>query len=263
MADFNTWLNSLNVGLASARHIDDDADGSFDCVDVAEDWCKYLWPGVPVNAILGYGNACDLYANSSSQYFDKLPDTASRPGDIPVWGATATNAFGHIAVTINDDGTNLTDVEQNTYTQEAATIAHRTHNNIIGFLRPKGLTMDKTNINTMRIAHSELKGWDFNDVHSGKFDKSFTDAYGDTTPNDFLLSQFTSAEAESFRQTRAAWAANAAQVPVLQQKVADLSKALQSAQSAGFTLDQATKDQIANTNAVVQWLKDKLSSVFK
>lgn len=172
MADFNEWLSRLNLNSAAARHIDDDADGSYDCVDIPEDWCQYLWPSVPINHILGYGNAKDLYANASSQYFEKLPpNITAQAGDIPVWGATPTNAYGHIAVTIHDDGTNLTVVEQNTYTQEAATIAHRSHTNIIGFLRPKEnqVSADAVTEHELNVLFQRFNGVPANQNDKNKF----------------------------------------------------------------------------------------------
>lgn len=139
---FDKWLATLNLGASNAKHIDDDADASFDCVDVPEDWCKFLWPGVSVGQTLGYGNAKDHFKNASDTYFNKLPANASaQPGDIPVWGATPTNSFGHIAVNILPSDGNLTVVEQNTYTQEAVTKAVRSRSNLIGLLRPKGVEM--------------------------------------------------------------------------------------------------------------------------
>ena len=142
MSKFDDWLATLKLGTTEVKHIDDDADGSLDCVDVPEDWCQFLWPGVTVGQTLGYGNAKDHYKNASETYFDKLPANASaQPGDIPVWDATPYNTFGHIAVNITPSDGDLTVVEQNTYTQEPVTKATRSRNNLIGLLRPKGVDM--------------------------------------------------------------------------------------------------------------------------
>lgn len=132
---FNNWKNSV-VG----HHIDVDGVYGAQCVDVAESFCKYFWPTQNWPTELGYGNAKDLYKNSNPIYFQKIPYRAgikAKQGDLIVYGATPTNAYGHIAVVISANTSTVTVVEQNGFNPTgAAYIATRGYTNCTGFLRP-------------------------------------------------------------------------------------------------------------------------------
>ena len=50
--------------------------------------------------------------------------------------------------------------------------------------------MAKPNINTLRIAHSEIGGWDLGKTHKGEYDQLFKDAAGHLEVNDFIYKQW-------------------------------------------------------------------------
>lgn len=133
MANFNTWYNqTINRPI--------DIDGTFgdQCVDIAMSWAQFCFPGHQWPELLGYGDAKDLFNAASVSFFDKLPNQQAKQGDLVVFGATATNPYGHIAAVISDDGTTMVVIEQNGFNPSGVSyVAHRPHNNVIGFLRPK------------------------------------------------------------------------------------------------------------------------------
>lgn len=130
------WLPTI-----LGHQFDGDNDNSFDCVDVPESWCNYLWPDKGWQASFGYGNAKDHYANASSDYFQKIPYSAglvAQPGDVIVYGATANNPYGHIAVVLTANASSVQVVQENSFTQQAAYLGTLGYSNCIGLLRPKG-----------------------------------------------------------------------------------------------------------------------------
>jgi surface antigen/uncharacterized protein YukE len=100
----NDW-----AATAVGRGIDVDHAYGNQCVDVINDYANKIFPGVPHGTSLGGGNAKDIFANSSSTYFDKIPSSGTpEAGDIVCIAGTSDNGYGgHVAVveSVDSNGT--------------------------------------------------------------------------------------------------------------------------------------------------------------
>lgn len=54
----------------------------------------------------------------------------------------------------------------------------------------------------LRIAHSEIGGWDFSGTHAGKYDQQFLASWVGKPVKDMIWAQWTAANAEAFRNRR-------------------------------------------------------------
>lgn len=119
----------------------------------------------------------------------------------------------------------------------------------------------------MRVLNSEAKGWDRKEVHEGKADRKEVDhlASYNLSAVDAIASYAQQAwdEGVSYRASKDAWKAAFNERPGLLQRITDQQKEIEQLKKNQGGIDQATKDQIANTNSIVQWIKDKLNSIFK
>jgi len=128
--------------------------------------------------------------------------------------------------------------------------------------------------NPLRVLNSEAKGWNRNEVHSGRLDEQevkYLAGLDDDPINGFLkYSQQAWDEGAAYRANKDTWLAAFNEKPGrekaikdLTQRNVELTKEVERLKASQGGIDQATKDQIANTNSIVQWLKDKFNSVFK
>lgn len=117
-----------------------------------------LWPGVPgpqcmavfasVNKFLGgpaYAapGAKDLWNNPAIQsFYDQIPANESpRFGDIPIWGKTWGDGWGHVAVNLEDLGPMVYAIGQNPGPAIPQTLGK---DGLLGYLRPRNLTTSET-----------------------------------------------------------------------------------------------------------------------
>lgn len=149
MISYQTWKSST-VG----RGWDMDGSGDWDCVDVPKSWAVALY-GDWVHTI-GYGNAKDLFANASDDFFGKITNDRNDPnqlpiqGDILVFGATPEagyantfqNPYGHTGVLDSCDSNGYTIISQASGTGELAEPRYNAWNfrPCIGWLRPRNIT---------------------------------------------------------------------------------------------------------------------------
>ncbi len=150
------WFELMeNEYLGKGIAVDQDGCWGAQCVDLVSQYVTYLFPDESLgkkaySKSLGFGNARELYAISSSEYFDKIPYSQGivpQTGDIGVWGKAGSGFYtgGHVAVIYYADRNNLSLIHQDGY--QANTVVFRedgsfeqlSHYNgdFIGFLRPK------------------------------------------------------------------------------------------------------------------------------
>lgn len=143
---FGDW-----VGTVEGEYINEDAAYGSQCVDVAINYVKWLYPSQDWRNVLGAGNAVDLWGSASANYFEKIPLNSGplpEPGDIAIWGATPSNEFGHIAVVIDRNSQGMLLMEQDGFidVDHDGNADGKTYRkfryygaNLIGWLRPKGV----------------------------------------------------------------------------------------------------------------------------
>jgi hypothetical protein len=87
------------------------------------------------------GNAKDLYANASPEYFDKIKGQIPQEGDIAVFNEAWGNGLGHTGIIVNASSQSFTLFEQNNpYGSPPRIGGHPAshYGTIIGYLRIKG-----------------------------------------------------------------------------------------------------------------------------
>ena len=92
-------------------------------------------------------------------------------------------------------------------------------------------SISESEIDVLRIGHSEIGGWDLNEVHAGKYDKLFVDTYRGQSVSSFIRRQW--ADGAKWRDRRVAALNYYAQKPTndaalkaATDKVAELGKAI-------------------------------------
>lgn len=141
MSRIDEWFKT-----AVGRGMDPDKAYKYQCKDVPDDYCIYLF-GNWQNTIRP-ADAKDAFARSNPDYFVKIANNLNDPnlipqrGDIIVWGASRTNPYGHIAVVESADKSGATVIEQDGFRN--TTPAYRAKRGYIyagmpciGWLRPR------------------------------------------------------------------------------------------------------------------------------
>ena len=125
------------------KAVDYDKAYGAQCVDLFRQCCQDVW-GIPHTGVVD--GAKDLYLNYNSlplekKYFAALKPTAAvQPGFVAVWGATPKNKYGHVALAIcKPDADSLIVLEQNGLKQDGAKVVRRSTQNLLGYLKFKGV----------------------------------------------------------------------------------------------------------------------------
>lgn len=141
MSRIDEWFKT-----AVGRGMNPDKAYGYQCKDVADDYCIYLF-GNWQNTIRP-ADAKDAFARSNPEFFVKIANNLNDPnlipqrGDIIIWGASRTNPYGHIAVVESADKSGATVIEQDGF--KNTTPAYRAKRGYIyagmpciGWLRPR------------------------------------------------------------------------------------------------------------------------------
>lgn len=121
-----------------------DFDGAFgaQCVDLFRQYNKDVWGNPHTGAVEGAKDLVKKYSNLEieKKLLNLVPVNTNFvfPGDVAVWGETAGNKYGHVAIVVlvlNEK--NLVVFEQDGFKQDGAKLNVRPVENIIGFLRNK------------------------------------------------------------------------------------------------------------------------------
>lgn len=88
------------------------------------------------------GGAKDLFLDYSKmpieqKYFNAIRTTSPKAGDVLIWGSTASNKYGHVAICIGKLNNSLIVFEQDGFKQDGAKINLRSKENLLGVLRKK------------------------------------------------------------------------------------------------------------------------------
>lgn len=151
MADFNGWKNSV-----LGRSLDIDGAAGAQCVDVPKSWAEALYPGVSWRQSVGYGDAKEVFANASTEYFDKITNDHSNANQVPQQGdivvfapapesgyqSAYLNPYGHCAVVDSATPNGLVLIQQDGSTgQTVVQIKSRAwrYTRCIGWLHPRAI----------------------------------------------------------------------------------------------------------------------------
>ena len=121
-----------------------DFDGAFgaQCVDLFRQYNKEVWENPHTGAVDG---AKDLVVNYErmpleQRFLSLVPVNRDfvKAGDVAVWGASASNKYGHVAIVVGLLGDeSLIVFEQDGFKQDGAKLNVRSIKNLLGFLRKK------------------------------------------------------------------------------------------------------------------------------
>ena len=122
-----------------------DYDGVYgaQCVDLFRQYCKeVLNISEHTGVCSASGGAKDLFLCYSKmpieqKYFNAIRTTSPKTGDVLIWGSTASNKYGHVAVCIDKLNNSLIVFEQDGFKQDGAKINLRSKENLLGVLRKK------------------------------------------------------------------------------------------------------------------------------
>lgn len=145
-----------------------DYDGMYgnQCVDIINfyqrDVIQGEWIGTPVTG--GARDWFENYPNSkvTQKYYERITNDKSDPnqlpqkGDVIVWGANASNKYGHIAIVKSADSSGFTSFDQNWPLGSPCHFVNHNWTGVLGWLRPRkfitvngGTMITRTGLNVL------------------------------------------------------------------------------------------------------------------
>ncbi len=118
-----------------------DYDGAYgaQCVDLFREFCKDSLNIPHTGVVHGAKDIWERYDELpvEKQFFEKLTWQMPYAGDIVVFGATENNQYGHVAIVIMADDSNILVFEQDGFAQNGAKYRTVKRDNVLGFLRKR------------------------------------------------------------------------------------------------------------------------------
>jgi hypothetical protein len=133
------------IAESNGVHIDEDGYYGAQCWDLVAKYARVVvgCPSFPTGSG-GAEGLFRLFQDPIGQYFDRIPNDASNPnqlpqkGDVIVWQASFSPPYGHTALVVSADSSGPTVLEQNGNNPGgAAYIKKRSWVGVSGWLRPK------------------------------------------------------------------------------------------------------------------------------
>lgn len=125
----------------SGTKVDYDGQYGYQCVDLFRQYCADVLNIQHTGAVVG---AAELYTKYEAlplerKYFNRIAydSTVPQAGDVVIFSATASNAYGHVAIVLSADDKELTVFEQDGFKQDGAHIGTWKHERVLGFLRKR------------------------------------------------------------------------------------------------------------------------------
>lgn len=172
-------LNSF-VSAWSGKYVPSRGGLPRECVSLSQAWAEVNGvTGAPVFPVqyayqMG-GTRPDFFT-----WIANTPEGVPQPGDIVVWGKSWGGGAGHTGVVVAANVNTMDVFQQNNPTGKPALTKTERYNDCLGWLRLKGGGNMPTKVTkeTLRMIHSEMEGWPFQEVHAGKFDAQFWASWG-------------------------------------------------------------------------------------
>lgn len=118
-----------------------DYDGCYgaQCVDLFRQYCSDVLKVPRTESVIGAKDIAEHYEELpiTKKHFEMLNVKEAKLGDIAIWGSTASNQYGHIAIVLANLGSRLIVLEQDGYKQDGTKLAYRSTDNVIGILRKR------------------------------------------------------------------------------------------------------------------------------
>jgi len=208
-----------------------DFDGAYgaQCFDYFNYYYQYLTGNNPYSDGYGVEGAKDIW-DVPTNLFEKIPDSSTlvpQPGDILIYGSSWGLGYGHVESVESStaDGCNIIGQNLRGNAVDPVSRAYRSWsamNGLTGVMRfkyngdtpPTGGSMassgniESTDVDIIRIISSEVKGWDFNQVHSGAVDTQEINAWKGQPIRKFITDGWLEKSSEEFRNRRVEQMAN-------------------------------------------------------
>lgn len=220
-----------------------DYDGWYgsQCWDLAQYWSEML--GGP----RFWGDADDIYDQPGSTFMQiaNTADAVPQRGDLVIWDGKLNDGAGHVTIATGDGNTNrFKGFGVNWPTGSPAHVQEHNYDYVKGFLRPiNGIGGSPQPQGDQPMTPEQHRY-----AYQVLLDRDEPDAAGGITGTQFISAIAPQVVAQRDRYKK--------EISDLQQRVIELEK-------AGGNVDQATKDQIAETNVIVKSLRDLWNKVFK
>lgn len=253
------------------------------CVSLVQQWAQVNGiggtPVFPVPSAYQMPNS----RNDAFTWITNTPTGVPAPGDIVVWNNKVGGGHGHTGVVVSANTKTLDVFQQNDPMGSAAYTKRYNYTNVMGWLKfkqvaqpPKGDddVITANDRDPIRVISSEVKGWDFDQVHKGTWDSREVAAWTGRRWHDFIMqgwvegAAFRAARNQKMRdydvlvkqladsKTKAEYEAVAAQAKVSAERVAELEKQIVEIQNKPNE-DSELLDQTGN------WLSKLIARLFK
>lgn len=249
------WQQFLNQ--YNGKFVDYDGVYGAQCFDLVNKWSTFLGYR-PFGGLYASG----IYNQPQGNYtqISNSPSAVPRAGDIIVWNNRYGGGYGHTGIATGEGDTNyFVSFDQNYPTGSPAKKVRHSYDGVIGWLRPNRLNttngvelgddvikpQDRDNV---RVINSEVKGWDFNRVHTGQLDDREMQAWVGQPWSKFVSEAWV--EGETWRHQRLQ---KLADYDKLAAQVTELSKNPTKAEL------QAITDELAKSQAKTAELEKKLA----
>ena len=118
-----------------------DYDGYYgaQCVDLFRQYCSDVLNVPRTESVQGAKDIAIHYEELpvTKKHFELLSAKEALLGDVAIWGSTASNQYGHIAIVLANLGSRFIVLEQDGFKQNGTKLAYRSADNIIGILRKR------------------------------------------------------------------------------------------------------------------------------
>ena len=120
-----------------------DYDGAYgaQCVDVFRQYCKDVLSIPHTGAVVGAEELFTKYdvLPLEKKYFHRIAYEGVIPGtgDVVIFGASASNKYGHVAIVLSANGQMINVFEQDGFKQDGAHIGTWDYKRVLGFLRKR------------------------------------------------------------------------------------------------------------------------------
>ena len=118
-----------------------DADGFYgaQCVDLFRQFNKDVFGFPHTGGVEGAKDLWELYGKlpEEKKYYEQIRKEGTIPleGDVAVFGKTASNKYGHVAIVLWASRKVLVVFEQDGFKQDGAKVVTRSYDNVLGYLR--------------------------------------------------------------------------------------------------------------------------------
>lgn len=272
MANLQEFINANNGKPVEVE----DPSNRNQCMDLAFAWLDNL--GIP-RATIRNLYAYQAWTNASSytkQYFD-LSQGNPEPGDLIIWG-TGVGIAGHIAIFVSGSISNFTSFDQNWPSGSKSHLQWHNNYGILGVLKLKKGDSSMPTLASREIVngfYQTVLGREANDADAKNWvgqpvDQVFWGIAGSKERTDFVNYRVeklyeSALQRKASKEEVSQWY----KVPESNQ-FADITGSAEAKavskkykECGGGGIDQATKDQIAETNNIVKQIWAKITSIYK